>query len=50
MLADVEELCERMGILHDGRLRFVGPPAACCEAFGADNLEQAYLNCIGAGS
>ena len=50
MLADVEELCDRMGILHDGRLRFVGAPGACCEAFGADSLEQAYLNCIGAGS
>ena len=50
MLADVAELCDRMGILHEGRLRFVGAPEACCEAFGAETLEQAYLNCIGAGS
>ena len=48
MLTDVEELCDRMGILHEGRLRFVGSPSACCEAFGAENLEHAYLNCIGA--
>ena len=46
MLADVEELCDRMGILHGGRLRFIGAPAACCKAFGVENLEQAYLNCI----
>ncbi len=50
MLADVAELCDRMGILHEGRLRFVGAPGACCEAFGTQNLEQAYLNCIGADS
>jgi len=46
MLADVEELCDRMGVLHDGRLRFVGPPGVCCETFGLADLEQAYLSCI----
>ena len=50
MLADVAELCDRMGILHEGRLRFIGSPGACCEAFGAESLEQAYLNCIAAGA
>ena len=48
MLADVEELCDRMGILHEGRLRLVGSPKACCKAFEAHSWEQAYLNCIGA--
>lgn len=46
MLADVETLCDRIAILHHGRLRFLGSPAQCCEQFGADNLEQAYLKCI----
>ena len=50
MLADVAELCDRMGILHEGRLRFIGAPEACCEAYEAETLEQAYRNCIGAGS
>ena len=46
MLSDVEELCDRMGILHDGRLRFVGTPEECLERFRAASLEDAYLNCI----
>ena len=48
MLFDVEALCDRMGVLHEGQLRFVGTPEACCEAYGATNLEEAYLRCIGA--
>ncbi len=46
MLSDVEELCDRMGILHAGRLRFVGTPAECCAQYGTPSLEQAYLHCI----
>jgi len=46
LLADVEALCDRMAILHEGQLRFVGTPAACCATFGTADLEQAYLNCI----
>jgi ABC-2 type transport system ATP-binding protein len=45
-LADVEELCDRMAILHGGKICFVGSPAECCKAFGAKSLSQAYLNCI----
>lgn len=45
-LADVEELCDRMAILHQGQLRFVGTPAACRAQFQADSLEQAFLHCI----
>jgi ABC-2 type transport system ATP-binding protein len=45
-LADVDELCDRLAILHDGAIRFVGPPAACRAQFGADTLEQAFLACI----
>jgi ABC-2 type transport system ATP-binding protein len=46
MLSDVLELCDRMIILHRGRLCFAGSPAECCEQYRADSLEQAYLNCI----
>jgi len=48
MLGDVDELCDRMGILHGGRLRFVGSPAECRERFGAASLDQAYLSCLSA--
>jgi ABC-2 type transport system ATP-binding protein len=46
LLADVEILCDRMGILHQGQLRFIGTPMECCQQFSTDNLEQAYLRCI----
>jgi ABC-2 type transport system ATP-binding protein len=49
MLSDVEELCDRMGVLHAKRLRFVGTPADCCRQYGTDKLEQAYLECIERG-
>lgn len=45
-LADVEEICERMAILHQGALRFVGTPGECRQHFNADSLEQAFMNCI----
>jgi ABC-2 type transport system ATP-binding protein len=46
LLADVEELCDRMAILHDGHLRFVGSPKACRDRFGGKSLEESFINCI----
>ncbi|MEO5362299.1 MAG: ABC transporter ATP-binding protein [Magnetococcus sp. DMHC-8] len=46
LLADVAEICDRMGILHRGRLRFVGTPTDCLAHFGGATLEEAYLRCI----
>lgn len=45
-LADVDELCDRMAILHDGKVRFAGSPADCRAVYGAATLEQAFLKCI----
>jgi ABC-2 type transport system ATP-binding protein len=45
-LADVEEICDRMAILHEGQLRFVGSPAECKQQFESSTLEQAYMKCI----
>ena len=45
-LADVDELCDRMAILHDGAIRFTGTPAECRAHYGAETLEQAFLACI----
>ena len=49
MLSDIEEICTRMGVLHDGRVCYLGAPSAMRETFGGDGLEEAYLNAIGAG-
>ena len=46
LLVDVAELCDRMAILHDGRLCFVGTPSACLEQYGGVGLEEAYFRCI----
>ena len=46
VLADVEEICDRMAILHAGRLRFIGTPGECRAQYQADTLESAYLAAI----
>ena len=46
LLADVEELCDRMAILHGGRMRYVGTPGACRELHAAATLEQAFMKVI----
>ena len=45
-LADVEEICDRMAVIHAGRLLFVGTPQQLCRRHAAPNLEQAFLSCI----
>ena len=48
LLADVESICDRIIVLHAGKICFNGSPLQCCEEFNANDLENAYLNCIGA--
>lgn len=48
LLADVEQLCDRMAVLHGGTLRYVGTPAAFLAAYGTPDMEQAFLRCIDA--
>jgi ABC-2 type transport system ATP-binding protein len=45
-LADVDELCDEVAVLHEGTLRFCGKPADLIERHAATNLEQAYLASI----
>ena len=45
-LADAGELCDRMGVLHDGAMRFAGPPARLRQRFPSATLEGAWLACI----
>jgi len=42
-LADVDEMCSSMALLHDGRLLFDGSPDALRARHGAANLETAFL-------
>jgi ABC-2 type transport system ATP-binding protein len=49
-LADVEEICDHMAVLHRGTLAFEGPPAALRERYGEASLERAFLKCIGEGA
>ncbi len=49
LLNDVESLCDRIIILHQGRIFFDGSTYDCCQHFGKDNLEQAYLACVTSG-
>jgi ABC-2 type transport system ATP-binding protein len=45
-LADVDEICDRMAVLHAGRVLFVGTPQQLRAQQQAADLEQAFLRCI----
>ena len=48
-LADIEEICDHMLVLHDGQIVFAGTPASFRVEFGGPTLEQAFLSCIEGG-
>lgn len=50
LLADVEQLCDRMAVLHGGTLRYVGTPAAFLARHETKDIEEAFLRCIGTQS
>jgi ABC-2 type transport system ATP-binding protein len=41
--ADHEQLCDRIAILHAGRMAYVGTPGDLCARTGAPTLESAFL-------
>lgn len=45
-LADIAEMCDRMAVLHGGKLRYAGRPADLAATAANGDLEQAFLNCI----
>ncbi len=47
ILADMEELCDRVAIIHLGDLRYVGRPQDLTTKMGAETLERAFLGLIG---
>ena len=46
-LADVDEMCDQIAVLHQGGLRYNGSPAQLKQRYAVSTLEQAFLKCIG---
>ena len=47
ILSDMDEICNRVAILHNGKIRYVGPPAGARDQTGEPTLEKAFLSIIG---
>jgi len=45
-LADVADLCDRLAVMHAGRLRFAGTPGELTGRARTSSLEEAFLACI----
>lgn len=46
ILSDMDEICDRVGVLHQGHLLYIGSPAGLKEKTGTDHLERAFLKLI----
>ncbi len=46
ILSDIDEICDRVGVIHGGGLKFLGTPVEMKKRFGNEILERAFLNCI----
>lgn len=46
ILADVEEICDRIGVLHNGELFYEGTVSKFIKSYQAKNLEQSFLKVI----
>lgn len=47
ILSDMEELCDRVAVLHGGRIMFIGKPSELLATQGGRHLEEAFLSLIG---
>lgn len=47
ILSDIDEICDRIGIIHDGKLLYVGTPKEFKAEYGGDSLEESFLRSIG---
>lgn len=48
ILSDIDEICDRIGVIHDGKVIFVGQPAEFKKRYPTDSLEKSFLNSIAA--
>jgi ABC-2 type transport system ATP-binding protein len=46
ILSDIDEICDRVGIIHDGTQRFLGTPVEFKAKYGQGALEKAFLHLI----
>ena len=46
ILSDLDEICNRVAVIHKGRVGYVGTPKALKKKSSADNLERAFLTFI----
>ena len=48
ILADMDEICDRVGIIHDAAIRYLGTPEGFKEQYPDDTLEGSFLKAIAA--
>lgn len=48
ILSDIDEICDRIGIIHDSKLVYLGTAASFKPTFAEVSLERAFLKAIGA--
>jgi ABC-2 type transport system ATP-binding protein len=48
ILSDIDEICDRVGVIHEGKLFFIGTPAEFKTKYKDASLEKAFLNSISA--
>ena len=48
VLADVDELADKMAVLHNNTIQYEGTAAEFKQKYNAGNLEDAYINCVSA--
>lgn len=46
ILVDMDEICSRVAVLHEGTLHFDGSPAELRKSMNVENLERAFLQSI----
>ncbi len=46
ILNDMDEICGRIGILHDRQMQFIGKPSLCRKQQKAETLERAFISII----
>ncbi len=46
ILADIHEICDRIAVLHGGKIGFVGTPHEFVHQYKAENLERAFIQSL----
>ena len=46
ILSDIDEICDRIGVIHNTKLFFIGTPSAFKQQYAESSLEKAFLKSI----